>query len=366
MAVPETAAVSFLPTYKYKDELIATANYIATRGKGILAADESTGTIGKRFAAINVENTQENRRRYRELLFRTPGWGEYCSGVITFDETLRDKAADGTPLVDLCKAAGVVVGIKVDKGTRALPYNPGDKYTQGLTDLDVRAAEYYELGARFCKWRAVVTIQNNYVSDAAIKETAWTLARYAAICQANGLVPIVEPEILMDGEHSLEVNQYWTEKVVTACYAALRDQNVLLEGTILKPNMCLPGAQSTGKRSIQAQALATVTALRRSVPAAVPTINFLSGGQSEVEATSMLNEINKQGDLPWTASFSYGRALQKSCLAAWQGKDENIEAAQKALLVRMKNNSEAQLGKYDGSNESEEAKKSLYQKGYTY
>lgn len=365
-AKKQKTEVTFLPTYKYKDELIATANFIATRGKGILAADESTGTIGKRFANINVENNQENRRRYRELLFRTPGWGEYCSGVILFDETLRDKAADGTPLIDLIKKAGVVAGIKVDKGTRALPYNPGDKYTQGLTDLDVRAAEYYELGARFCKWRAVVTIQNNYVSDAAIKETAWTLARYACICQANGLVPIVEPEILMDGIHSLEVNQYWTEKVVTACYAALRDQNVLLEGTLLKPNMCLPGKQSGGARNIVNQAKATVTALRRSVPAAVPSINFLSGGQSEAEATGMLNEINKQGDLPWTASFSFGRALQKSCLAAWQGKDENIDAAHKALLERMKFNSNAQLGKYDPAEEGEEAKKSLYEKGYTY
>lgn len=355
-----------LPYYKYKDELIATAKFIGTRGKGILAADESLGTIGKRFAPINVENNQENRRKYRELLFRTAGLGEYISGVITFEETLKDKAADGTPLVELLKAAGIVPGIKVDKGTRVLPFFPGEKYTQGLTDLDVRCAEYYKCGARFAKWRNVLAIQNGRISETSIKETAWTLARYAAICQANGLVPIVEPEILMDGDHSLEVNQYWTEKTLSACYKALVDQNVLLEGTLLKPNMCLPGKQWEGKRSAEANGLATATALRRSVPAAVPSINFLSGGQSEEEATVNLNQVNSQGPIPWTCSFSYGRALQKSCLSAWQGKDENIEAAQQTLLKRAKANSEAQWGKYDGSAADENSKASLYEKGYTY
>jgi len=228
----EAGPPSCFATNKYLEEMIKTANSIATRGKGILAADESTGTIGKRLASISVENTEVNRRRYRELLFRTPDIGKYISGAILFEETLRQKAADGTPLVDILKKAGVIPGIKVDKGTRDLPYCPGEKYTQGLTDLDVRAAKYYEEGARFAKWRAVLVIQNGYISETAIKENAWNLARYAALCQRAGLVPIVEPEILMDGQHSLKINQYWTEKVVTACYKALSDQNVILEATL--------------------------------------------------------------------------------------------------------------------------------------
>ena len=256
----------------FLDEMVATAKKIATRGKGILAADESTGTIGKRFAAINVENNEENRRKYRQILFTSEGVEEYISGVIMFEETLYHKSDDGTQFVDILNKKGIVPGIKVDKGTRALPYKPNELYTQGLTDLDVRAKKYYEQGARFAKWRAVCKIQNGYVSQTAVQETAWTLARYAAICQANGLVPIVEPELLMDGNHRLEVCQYWTEKIVAACYKALSDQEVILEATLLKPNMCIPGADWKGKRSIDANALATVTALKRSVPSAVPGI----------------------------------------------------------------------------------------------
>jgi len=348
------------------DEMIATAKAIGTRGKGILAADESTGTIGKRLAMINVKNEEENRRRYRELLFTTPNIGEYICGAILFEETLYQKSKDGTPFVSLLNKAGVIPGIKVDKGTRDLQNCPGEKYTQGITDLDVRCAKYYEAGARFAKWRAVLVIQNGYISETAIKENAWGLARYAAICQSKGLVPIVEPEILMDGTHSLQINQYWTEKVIAACYKALSDQNVILEATLLKPNMCLPGKQYKGKRSMESNALATVTALKRSVPSAVPGIMFLSGGQSEEEATMNLNEINKLGDLPWSASFSYGRALQQSCLRAWKGDDANIKAGQDALMVRAKANSQAQLGKYSGDAATEDSKKTLYEKGYTY
>lgn len=350
----------------FKDELIATATTIATRGKGILAADESTGTIGKRFSAINVENTEPNRQRYRELLFTTAGIGEYISGVIMYEETLFQQTADGKPFVQVLSEAGVIPGIKVDMGTRALPYCPNELYTQGLTDLDKRAPRYYQQGARFAKWRAVLKIQNGYISQTSIQETAWTLARYAAICQANGLAPIVEPELLMDGDHPLEVCQYWTTKILSACYKALVDQEVVLEGTLLKPNMCLPGKQWKGKPDFKANALATVTALRRTVPAAVPGIVFLSGGQSEDEATINLNEINQFQNLPWSCTFSYGRALQQSCLQVWKGDDANKTNAQKTLMVRAKANSEAQLGQYKGDATTEASKQTLYEKGYTY
>eukprot|EP01083_Nonionella_stella_P053293 141001_1 len=350
----------------FETEMRATAKAIGTRGKGILAADESTGTIGKRLAMINVKNEEPNRQRYRQLLFQTPDIGKYICGSILFEETLFQKTTDGVSFVDVLNKAGVIPGIKVDKGTRDLQGFPGEKYTQGLTDLDVRCKKYYAAGARFAKWRAVLVIQNGSISETAIRENAWGLARYAAICQANGLVPIVEPEILMDGDHSLKVNQYWTEKVVCACYKALSDCAVILECSLLKPNMCLPGKQYKGKRSIDENAAATVTALKRTVPAAVPGIMFLSGGQSEEEATMNLNAINKGTNLPWSASFSYGRALQQSCLKAWKGDDKNLKAGQDAFTVRAKANSEAQLGKYDGSAASEDSKKTLYEKGYTY
>jgi len=349
----------------FEKELRETAAFIATRGKGILAADESTGTIGKRFVEIKVENNEPNRRKYRQLLFTTKDIGKYIAGVIMYEETLGQKTDDGTPFPDVLKKAGVITGIKVDMGTKPLPYHPKEVYTQGLTDLDVRCDKYYKLGARFAKWRAVLLIQNGYISQASVKDTAWTLARYAAICQQHGLVPIVEPEILMDGNHSLEIAQYWTEKVLSACYKALNDQEVLLEGTLLKPNMVLAGEQWKGQRSPKSNALATITALKRTVPAAVPAIVFLSGGQAEEEATLNLNEIN-QHNLPWSASFSYGRALQQSCLQAWKGEDKNVEAAQKVLLDRAKANSEAQLGKYNGWAANDDSKKNLHQSGYVY
>lgn len=252
-------------------------------------------------------------------------------------------------------------------GTKSLPYHPKEVYTQGLTDLDARCDKYYKQGARFAKWRAVLIIQHGYISQASIKDTAWTLARYAAICQAHGLAPIVEPEILMDGDHSLEVCQYWTEKVLSSVYKALNDQEVILEGTMLKPNMVLNGEQYKGKRSAKLNAQSTIIALKRTVPSAVPAIVFLSGGQSEEEATLNLNEINKISDhLPWTATFSYGRALQQSCLQVWKGDDKNIEKAQETFINRAKANSEAQFGKYSGWAGTDDAKKGLYQSGYVY
>jgi fructose-bisphosphate aldolase class I len=360
--------VPFLPTYKFKDELIATAKKIATPGKGILAADESTGTIGNRFKGIGVENNLANRSEYRRLLFTTKGLSEHISGCILFEETLFAKGDDGKPLADHLKEQGIVIGIKVDKGTKTLPGSDGELYTQGLTDLDQRCQKYYQAGARFSKWRAVVSIGRSTPSPYAIQETAWSLARYAAICQENGLVPIVEPEILMDGSHSIEVCAYWTEKVVAACYTALIAQNVLLEGTLLKPNMVVPGADCKQQASPDKIAAFTVRSLQRSVPPAVPGITFLSGGQSEEEATVNLNAMNalNLGPRPWSLSFSYGRALQQSCLKAWKGKKENVAAAQKVLFERARANGLAQRGKYTGEAASSDSSQSLYQKSYTY
>jgi len=351
---------------QFRDELIATAATISTPGKGILAADESTGTITKRLNSIGVEATIENRNGYRNLLITSPNFGEHISGIILYEEALFAKDPAGKAFVDIINEAGVIVGIKTDMGTRKLPFCPGEKYTQGLTDLDKRSKKYYEQGARFAKWRCVLSIQNGKISDTSIRETAWTLARYAAISQANGLCPIVEPEIMMDGEHDAATNQFWTEKVLAATYKAMSDQHCILEGSLLKPNMVLPGKQWKGKRSYEENAMRTVTALRRTVPSAVPGINFLSGGQSEEEATMNLNAMNKLGNSPWALSFSYGRALQASCLKTWKGKDENRAAAQKAFLKRAKANGMANLGKYDGFAADDLAKSSLYQKGYSY
>jgi len=351
---------------QYRDELIATAAAISTPGKGILAADESTGTITKRLNSIGVEATLENRNGYRNLLITSPNFGEHISGIILYEEALFAKDPAGKAFVDIINEAGVIVGIKTDMGTRKLPFCPGEKYTQGLTDLDKRSKKYYEQGARFAKWRCVLSIQNGKISDTSIRETAWTLARYAAISQANGLCPIVEPEIMMDGEHDAATNQFWTEKVLAATYKAMSDQHCILEGSLLKPNMVLPGKQWKGKRSYEENAIRTVTALRRTVPSAVPGVNFLSGGQSEEEATMNLNAMNKLGNSPWALSFSYGRALQASCLKTWKGKEENRAAAQKAFLKRAKANGMANLGKYDGFAADDLAKSSLYQKGYSY
>jgi len=360
----------FLPTYPFRDELIATAKKIAAPGKGILAADESTGTIGARFKEIKVENNRANRREYRRMLFTASGLNQYVGGVITYEETLFEKTEDGkTDLVQYLKDAGIIIGIKVDMGTKVIPGTDKELYTQGLTDLDARCKKYYAQGARFAKWRAVIEIGKLKPSPLAIFENAYGLARYASICQANGLVPIVEPEILMDGTHTVEICQYWTEKVLAACYKALSDYHVLLEGTLLKPNMVLPGKKCPTQVGPDVAARATVQALQRSLPVSVPGVTFLSGGQSEEEATVHLNAMNALdlGTRPWSLTFSYGRALQQSCLAAWQGRRENTEAGQRALLIRAKANSLANLGKYTGDAASTGvASKSLHVAGYTY
>lgn len=352
---------------KYHDELIANAAYIGTPGKGILAADESTGTIGKRFAAINVENVETNRRTYRELLFCTPGALQYLSGAILFEETLFQKTADGKPFVEVLQEGGVLPGIKVDKGTVELAGTNGETTTQGLDGLAQRCQQYYAAGARFAKWRAVLKIGAAEPSQLAINENANGLARYAIICQENGLVPIVEPEILVDGDHDIDRSADVTERVLAACYKALNDHHVLLEGTLLKPNMVTPGSDSA-KVPPEVVAEYTVRALQRTVPPAVPGIVFLSGGQSEEEATVHLNAMNKiEGKKPWTLTFSYGRALQQSTLKAWAGKEENVEKAREAFLARCKANSEATLGAYSGDAGSVEgASESLHVKDYKY
>ncbi|KNA08949.1 hypothetical protein SOVF_158110 [Spinacia oleracea] len=351
---------------KYADELIANASYIATPGKGILAADESTGTIGKRFASINVENVESNRRALRELLFTTPGALPYLSGVILFEETLYQKTADGKPFVDVMKDGGVLPGIKVDKGTVELAGTNGETTTQGLDGLAQRCAQYYTAGARFAKWRAVLKIGPTEPSPLAILENANGLARYAIICQENGLVPIVEPEILVDGTHDIDRCAEVSERVLAACYKALNDHHVLLEGTLLKPNMVTPGSESK-KVTPEVIAEYTVRTLQRTVPPAVPGVMFLSGGQSEEEATLNLNAMNKlETKKPWTLSFSYGRALQQSTLKAWQGKEENVAKAQEVFLARAKGNSEATLGKYQGGAGGADASESLHVKDYKY
>lgn len=351
---------------QFRDELAKTAAAIATAGKGILAADESTGTIAKRFEPIGVENTEENRRKYRELLLTAEGIEEYISGVIFYEETLFQKTADGKLFTDLLKEKNIAIGIKVDLGPKPIRGTDGETFTQGFDGLDERCKKYYAAGARFAKWRAVLKIGNGQPSDISIKENANGLARYAAICQDNGLVPIVEPEILTDGSHDLATCVAATAKVIAACYAALHDAHVFLEGTLLKPNMVTPGS-SGPKASVHEVAQATIVALQRSVPPAVPGINFLSGGQSEEEATLHLNAINQiQAKKPWNLSFSYGRALQASTLKAWSGKDENIKSAQEAFMKRAKANGEAQLGKYGGDAADAASTESLYVADYKY
>ncbi|XP_065855643.1 fructose-bisphosphate aldolase 8, cytosolic [Euphorbia lathyris] len=352
---------------KYADELIANAAYIGTPGKGILAADESTGTIGKRLSSISVENVEENRRALRELLFTAPGALQYLSGVILFEETLYQKTKSGKPFAELLKENGVLPGIKVDKGTVVLAGTNGETTTQGLDGLAQRCQKYYEAGARFAKWRAVLNIGANEPSQLSINENANGLARYAIICQENGLVPIVEPEILVDGSHDINKCADVTERVLAACYKALNDHHVLLEGTLLKPNMVTPGSDAP-KVSPDVIAEYTVRALQRTMPPAVPAVVFLSGGQSEEEATVNLNAMNKlKTKKPWTLSFSFGRALQASTLKAWGGKEENVKAAQTALFTRCKANSEATLGTYKGdATLGEGASESLHVKDYKY
>ncbi|OWM85902.1 fructose-bisphosphate aldolase, cytoplasmic isozyme 1 [Punica granatum] len=351
---------------KYADELIKTAKYIATPGRGILAADESTGTIGKRLSSINVDNVESNRQALRELLLTSPGALQYISGVIFFEETLYQKTSGGKPFVEVLQENGVVPGIKVDKGTVELAGTNGETTTQGFDSLGARCAQYYKVGARFAKWRAVLKIGPTEPSELSIQQNAQGLARYAIICQENGLVPIVEPELLTDGPHDIAKCAAVTETVLAAVYKALNDHHVLLEGTLLKPNMVTPGSDSP---KVVAEVIAeyTVRVMRRTVPPAVPGIVFLSGGQSEEEATVNLNAMNKLEVLkPWVLSFSFGRALQQSTLKTWAGKKENVAKAQQAFLVRCKANSDATLGKYIAGSGGELASESLYVKGYKY
>jgi len=356
---------------KYDEELIATAKFIATPGKGILAADESTGTIGQRFSKINIENNEDNRRSYRELLLSTDAAeiSKYISGVILFDETFYQKDGQGSLFTEVLKKANIVPGIKVDKGTVILPGTDNETATQGLDDLGARCKKYYEGGARFAKWRAVLKINTVTAcpSEQAVQENAHGLARYAVICQENGLVPIVEPEVLMDGEHSIEVSAAVSERVYAAVFKALSDHHVLLEGILLKPNMVLSGTQAAKQAPPEEVAKYTVRTLQRTVPAAVPGIVFLSGGQSELDATANLNAINVfEGKKPWTLSFSYGRALQSSILKAWLGDKANVEEARKVYLHRARCNGLAVLGKYPGEDKAGSAAESLYVKNYTY
>jgi fructose-bisphosphate aldolase class I len=327
-------------------ELERIAEQIVADGKGILAADESTGTIKKRFDSIGVESSEETRRAYRELLFTTEGAEEFIGGVILYDETIRQKASDGTPFPKLLESKGIVPGIKVDEGAKPLALAEGETVTEGLDGLRERLAEYRELGARFAKWRAVITIGKDIPSEYSIWTNAHALARYAALCQEAGVVPIVEPEVLMDGDHTIERSFHVTSHVLHAVFTELRDQRVQPEGILLKPNMVLAGYESPEQVSDEEIAHQTVRCFRRHVPAAVPGIVFLSGGQSEEEATRRLNAMNALGPNPWKLSFSYGRALQAAALKAWGGHEENVQAAQRAYYHRAKMNSAAQTGMY--------------------
>jgi fructose-bisphosphate aldolase class I len=329
-----------------KQELFQTAVAMVADNKGLLAADESTGTMGKRLDSIGVENAEPNRRDYREMLFRSNGFGDFISGVILYDETIRQNAADGTSLVKILQDAKSIPGIKVDGGAKALPGRPTEKITEGLDGLPERVTEYYQLGARFAKWRAVIDIDEGIPSRYAIHTNAHALARYAKICQEGGLCPIVEPEVIMDGAHDIGRCQEVTEEVLEVVYRELRLQEVYLEGTILKPNMIISGKKCATQASAEDVAQKTVETLLRCVPAAVPGIMFLSGGQSEEDATTHLDLMNAGSDLPWKLSFSYGRALQQSALSAWKGDSANVAAGQQAFLERARANSQACAGTY--------------------
>ena len=339
------------------EELNAIAKKMVAPGKGILAADESTGTIQKRFDKIGVPNTEDNRRDYRELLFRAEKtMREHISGVILFDETIRQKAKDGTPLVKLIEAAGSIPGIKVDKGAKPLAGAPNETITEGLDGLRERFQDYYKLGARFAKWRGVYEIAQGNPSYNAIHANAHALARYAALAQENDIVPIVEPELLMDGDHTIEACEGVTEWILKEVFQELYYAGVKLEGMILKPNMVVPGRKCAKQNSVEEVAERTVKVLKRCVPSAVPGIAFLSGGQSDEEATAHLSAMNAlHANLPWALTFSYGRALQAAPQAAWAGKPENVAKGQAAFAHRALMNSLASLGKWNKAEEKKAA-----------
>jgi fructose-bisphosphate aldolase class I len=336
-------------------DLEKIAQKMVAPGKGILAADESSGTIKKRFDAIGVESTETSRRDYRELMFRTPAMKEFVSGVILYDETIWQDAADGTPLVKVIADAGAVPGIKVDEGTEALPGSPKELITKGLDGLSKRLPKYFERGARFAKWRAVIDIGAGIPTYNCVHANAHALARYAALCQQANIVPIVEPEVLMDGEHDVDTCHDVTEWVLKETFSELYKAEVALEGIVLKPNMAIAGKKSAKKASVQEVAEKTVKMLKNCVPPAVPGIAFLSGGQSDEEATAHLDAMNKLGPLPWKLTFSYGRALQAAPQKAWSGKRENVAAAQKAFAHRARMNGLASLGKWSAALEKDAA-----------
>jgi fructose-bisphosphate aldolase class I len=336
-------------------ELEAIAKAMVAKGKGILAADESGGTIKKRFDSIKLDSTEEQRRTYREMLFTAPDAAKYISGVIFYDETLRQKTKDGVPFPQYLAKLGIVPGIKVDTGAKALAGFPNETITEGLDGLRERLTEYHSLGARFAKWRAVIDIAAGIPSEFAIDANAHALARYAALCQESNIVPIVEPEVLMDGAHTLERCEEVTSRTLISVFNALDSHRVHLEGIILKPNMVISGKKAPSRASKQQVAEATVRVLKRFVPSAVPGIAFLSGGQSSAEATEHLSLMNRLGPLPWELTFSYGRALQDEALKAWGGKPENFAAGQKAFSRRAKLNGMARTGAYTAANEQEAA-----------
>jgi fructose-bisphosphate aldolase, class I len=336
-------------------DLHETAKALVADGKGILAADESSGTIKKRFDSIGVESTEENRRAYRDLLFTTSGAEEFISGVILYDETIRQSSADGTPFPKLLESKGIIPGIKVDMGAKPLAGAPDETITEGLDGLRERLQEYYELGARFTKWRAVLSIGNELPSEYAIWTNAHALARYAALSQEAGLVPIVEPEVLMDGDHTIDDSYRVTERTLRAVYTELFDQRVEREGSLLKTNMVVSGYDSSDQAEVDTVAEMTIRCLKNIVPAAVPGVVFLSGGMSDEDATARLNAMNQRGPHPWQLSFSYGRALQAPALKAWQGEEGNVEAAQQAYYRRAKFNGAARTGSYAPDWEKEEA-----------
>jgi fructose-bisphosphate aldolase class I len=333
-------------------DLVAVAQAMVAEGKGILAIDESAGTCKKRFDSVGVESTEENRRAYRDMLLTTPGLSDHISGAILFDETIRQAAADGTPFVNYMVEAGMLPGIKVDAGAHPLAGHPGEKVTEGLDGLRGRLDEYRRLGARFAKWRAVITIAEGTPSTACLNANAHALARYAALCQEAGIVPIVEPEVLMDGDHSLEDCFDVTEATLHALFNQLYEHNLLLEGTILKASMVISGSKASERADVDEVAEATLQCLLNTVPAALGGIVFLSGGQSDTEATAHLDAMNRMGGLPWPLSFSYGRALQAPALATWgENPAGNVAAAQRKLAHRARMNGLAAMGRYDTSQE---------------
>jgi fructose-bisphosphate aldolase class I len=329
------------------NELVATAKAMVAEGKGILAADESSGTIKKRFDAIGVESTESSRRDYREMLFRTvDAMRNNIGGVILYDETLRQAAKDGTPLVKLLQQAGTIPGIKVDCGTKPLPFCPGEVITEGLDGLRERLIEYYKLGARFAKWRAVIDIGPAIPTETGIYTNTHALARYAALCQEQNIVPIVEPEVLMDGDHDIDTCAAVTTRVLKQTFDDLYKQKIVLEGMILKPNMVVPGKKSAKRATVEEVAAKTLKVLKDCVPASVAGIAFLSGGQSDVDATAHLDAMNRMGPLPWPLTFSYGRALQHEPQKQWSGKAENVSAAQNAFRHRAHMNGLASRGRW--------------------